>query len=150
MMKGGGDEMKKISCPKCGQIWRKNDYIKFHIEGGMPFTITYVKIQDLVFCPICFFTPKGDKFEYPESYEAKGDRVILKESNVKIKSIVVQDEFGEFVDMDIDDFTKVKVSGFNPHPDHDDDGGETMATSCWGGAGPDCISGQGEPGPART
>lgn len=132
--------MKKISCPKCGSEWDKDEYIGFHIKRGMPFTITFVKIQDLIFCPNCFFTPKGDGFDYPESYEAKLDKIILQESGLKIKSIVVEDEFGRYLDMDIEDFRKLKVSGFNPHPDHNDDGGETMATSGWGGSGPDCIS----------
>ena len=86
--------MKKISCPECGREWDKDSYIKFHIQKGMKFTICNVKIQDLLFCPVCFFTAKGDKFRYPESYEAKGVRVLLKESNLEIKSVVVKDESG--------------------------------------------------------
>ena len=128
----------KISCPNCERKWRKGAEIRMEVRAGYYAPDDGIDTENLIdsykLCPYCFLG---------------GDFAILHESGVEIKSIVVQDEFGEFMDMDINDFTKLKISGFNPHPNHDDDGGETMATSCWGGAGPDCISGQGEPGPAR-
>jgi len=64
------------------------------------------RIEEFKLCPFCFI---------------RGDFAILQESNIKIESIVVQDEFGEFLNMDVEDFTKIKASGFNPHPDYDDD-----------------------------
>ena len=127
--------MKKFSCLKCDSEWDKDEYIEFHIESGMPFTITKVKIQDLIFCPKCFFTPKGN-IKGSFDYEAKLNRVVLQESDLKIKSIVVEDEFGRYIDMDIEDFRKLKVSGFDPKPQ--DDGDIADHNSAWGGAGPDC------------
>ena len=127
--------MKKISCPKCKNKWDKDELVDYIIhsemvgKGNTPHMIGDIKIQDLVFCPVCFFSTNKD-------YEAKLDRVILKEDSIKIKSIVVEDEFGRYVDMDINDFKKLKISGFNPHGDDDIDD----HTSVWGGAGPDCIS----------
>ena len=119
----------KISCPKCERKWRKGAEIRMEIQAGYhdPDDEHNIEcpIESFKICPYCFMV---------------GHFAVLHESGVEIKSIVVQDEFGEFMDMDINDFTKLKISGFNPHPNHDDDGGETMATSCWGGAGPDCIS----------
>ena len=123
----------KISCPKCKRKWHKGREIHMKINDGYSINDilnntdiveTKLLIEELKLCPFCFI---------------KGDFAILQESGIKIKSIVVQDEFGAFLDMDIDDFTNLNASGFNPHPDHNDDGGETMATSAWGGAGPDCI-----------
>ena len=124
--------MKKISCPKCERKWREDAEVCMKVNNGYYINDfgsverdeTKKPIESYKLCPFCFI---------------KGDFAILQESGIKIKSIVVRDEFGKFMDMDIEDFTKLKVSGFNPHPDHDDDGGETMATSSWGGAGPDCI-----------
>ena len=107
--------MKKIGCPKCKAKWYKDDKIEFHIQGEMEFTICHVKIQDLIFCPYCFFTPYGHKFDYPKSYEAKLDKVILQEDDIVIKTIVVEDEFGNYINMDVDDFKKLKISGFDPY-----------------------------------
>lgn len=114
--------MKKISCPKCNEKWHKDTLIEFYIRGGgVPVTLVYVKIQDLVVCPICFFTPKGEEFEYPEEYEARADRVILQESGVEIKGAVVVNEFGNYINMGIEDSEDLRLSDFNPFPD--DDGG---------------------------
>ena len=136
------EKMKKISCSKCKHAWDKDEYVDYHIHSGIggnrhtPSMRGHIKIQDMILCPICFFERKEGGLEYPESYEAKIDRVILKESNVKIKSVVLEDEFGRYIDMDIKDFKKLKVSGFDPHFDDDD---VDDHTSVWGGAGPDCT-----------
>ena len=124
--------MKKLSCPKCGNKWDKDARIVFHIKAGMPFTITEVKIQDLIFCPVCFFTTKGKN-----NYEAKLDRVVLEEGEVKIKDIVVRDEFGRYIDMNSKDFKKLRISSFG---EEEDNGDIDDFNSLWGGAGPDCSS----------
>jgi len=126
--------MKKISCPKCKNKWDKDELVDYTIHSGIggnrntPNMVGHIKIQDLVFCPICFFS----------GHNASLNRVVLIEDRIKIKSIVVEDEFGRYIDMDIDDFKKLKISGFNPHGDDDIDD----HTSVWGGAGPDCNIGR--------
>ncbi len=111
--------MKVISCPKCEGKWDEDTWIEFHIQE--PYVITRIKIQDLVFCPICFFYPDtSNPSSGMDQYNAKLDRVILTRRNLKIESIVIEDEFGRYIDMDIDDFKELKVSGFDPNPDYDD------------------------------
>ena len=129
--------MNVISCPKCKNKWDKDELVDYVIDSGIagnrhtPHMNGDIKIQDLIFCPICFFSTNKD-------YKAKLDRVVLIEDRIKIKSIVVEDEFGRYIDMDVNDFKKLKISIFNPHGDDDVDD----HTSVWGGAGPDCINGR--------
>jgi len=108
--------MNKVSCPVCDFKAREDDYIHFTITGaGVTREIVcHMKIKAFPFCPVCFFTPK-ETGEY-EYFQAR---------------------------LDIEDFKKIKTSGFNPSPDYGDDG-STMATDSWGGAGPDCITMLGE------
>lgn len=114
--------MRKISCPKCKSKWDKDEHIVFHMNPNRGLVITRVKIQDMIFCPSCFFRPRDPNINGIESSYAKTDKVLLKEDDVKIKSIVVEDEFGRYVDMSIDDFTKLKLSHFDPYPDDSSEG----------------------------
>ena len=114
--------MKKIYCPKCDSAWDKDQYIEFHMNPDTGLVITRVKIQDMVFCPNCFFIPRDPDIQGMERYDAKTDKVLLRESNVKIKSLVVEDEFWRYIDMSIDDFTKLKLSHFDPYPDDSSEG----------------------------
>lgn len=48
--------------------------------------------------------------------------MLLEEDDVKIKSIVVEDEFGRYIDMDVKDFKNLKLSNFDPYPDDSSEG----------------------------
>ena len=50
---------------------------------------------------------------------------------MKIKSIVVEDEFGRYVDMDIDDFKNLKLSGFDPYPSDSSEGSAQDLRDDW-------------------
>ena len=130
--------MNKVSCPVCDFKAREDACIHFTVSGVVAHIVCRMEIKDFPFCPVCFFTPK-ETGEY-EYFQARLDRVILQRSGIQVKSIVVKDDLGRYREMDIDDFRKLKTSGFNPSPDYGDDG-SSMATDSWGGAGPDCISG---------
>jgi len=120
--------MKKIYCPICQTTWDKGEYVDYRIDSGIggdgktPHMIGHIKIQDLIFCPVCFFTQK-QVGEYPESSEAKADRVVLKEDKIRIKSIVVTDELGRYVNIPIKNLknlNNMSLSDFNPFPDAGD------------------------------
>ena len=114
--------MRKISCPKCKSKWDKDQYIWFHMNPNSGLVISRVKIQDMVFCPVCFFHPRDPDINSMGRYDAKTDKVLLKEDAIKINNIVVEDEFGRYIDMSIDDFTKLKLSHFDPYPDDSSEG----------------------------
>ena len=114
--------MEKISCPKCKSKWDKDEYLEFHVNPNRGLIISRVKIQDMIFCPMCFFLPRDSNINGIERSYAKTDKVLLQEDDIKIKSIVVEDEFGRYIDMSIDDFTKLKLSHFDPYPDDSSEG----------------------------
>lgn len=70
--------MRKISCPKCKAAWDKDQYITFHVNPNTGLIITRVKIQDMVFCPYCFFMPRDPKIQGMERYGAKQIKCYLK------------------------------------------------------------------------
>jgi len=129
--------MKKVSCPVCKNKWDEDYKLGFTV--GSPLDnfrtiICHMKLKDFVFCPVCFFSTKEDD---SDPYGARLDRVVLESSGVKIEAVVVRDELGRYLEVPIDKFKEIQLSGFQPYADFDDDG-STMATDSWGGAGPDC------------
>ncbi len=131
--------MKKISCPKCEREWDENATLKFTIDiecntHKRHYVVADLEVRDFTFCPYCYFRKRDD------NYRCKADRVVLKQNGIKIKSIVVEDEYGRYLNMSVKDFQDLRLSSFNPDPEEDDD-----HTSVWGGAGPDCNVTLGEP-----
>lgn len=127
----------KIYCPKCEKEWYEDDKanIKIKVPGDF-YCCSNIKIKDMVFCPSCLFGKKtGD-------YRAKADKVILKPAKIKLTHIVVQNEFGDYINMPLDQLADLS---------HTDPGGQTKASD-WGKGDDyesdgtcDYITGQGEP-----
>ena len=93
--------MKKLQCPKCRGKWYEDDIIKVRTQAGSSRAwISQICIKDFIFCPKCFFEPKSK--EHPDMYVACCERVVLQKSDVKKQYVVARDEFGNYLDIPID------------------------------------------------
>jgi hypothetical protein len=152
--------MKTIICPKCGlktsivtdDVYNP-DYITVTIKSSkyMKGYVCHIPILKLGICPSCFFTPRGErnkKLSGLNAYdEALLEKVPLIIRDTKLKKIVGVDEHDNYVDVSLDDLKDLSPSGMIDYLTETD--GSTMATSEWGGAGPDCTP-QGAAHPTKT
>ena len=107
--------MRKIYCSKCKSEWRKDEECPVNFESsGRGYIVSDIKIQDMVFCPVCLFG-----WTQQNKYQAKAERVLLREDKIKLTHIVVLGVYGDYIDLPIEEIESVhaKLSRFDPNPD---------------------------------